>query len=341
MSYFSGKTVLITGATGLVGSHLVDELMAMNGVYVIALSHNEQKLINGFAAHLASPRFSYIVQDVSQPFNLNGKIVDVIFHAASPIAGKTIANTPLDVIYPNIFGTINCFNLLRNQRIASGESGRMVLFSSATVYGNLTSKDIVVSEKDTTIASSLSEQNSSYSESKRMIEVIAQAYIKQYNINTVIARPSYIYGTAVYKPETAFFSFLNKIAANENIVINNSGMARRDNIYIEDVVSGLFTICESGETGQVYNISSNTELGNFLAIDEIAELMVEIAKKEFDYSAKIIYSSNKAVTRVPGIILENAKLKSLGWKVATSQVDGIRKIMQEYMIAKREKVKKG
>jgi nucleoside-diphosphate-sugar epimerase len=333
MSSFKGKTVLVTGATGLVGGHLVEELMTMGDVQVIALSRNEQKLRNSFARYLEKPDFSYIAQDVSQPFDLRGKTVDVIFHAASPISGKTIANAPIDVIYPNIFGTINCLELLRNQKITCGRSGRIVLFSSATVYGNLSGKDIVVSEQDTVIASSLDSNNSPYSESKRMLEVIAQAYIKQHNVDAVIARPSYIYGTASSQPETAFFSFLDKIIASEDIVINNSGLARRDNIYIDDAVSGLLVVCEKGETGQAYNISSNAELGNFTAIDETAEIMTKIALDEFGCSTKVFYSSGKSETRIPGIILKNTKLKSLGWQVTTSQADGIRKILAERMNA--------
>lgn len=335
MSYFSGKTVLVTGATGLVGSHLVDELMTMGDVQVIALSRNEQNLKTIFASHLANQKFSYIAQDVSQSLDLNCKTIDVIFHAASPISGKTIANAPLDVIYPNIFGTLNCLELLRNQKIMSGRSGRIVLFSSATVYGNLSNKDIAVSELDTAIASSLDSENSPYSESKRMIEVIARSYIKQHNIDAVIARLSYIYGTVVSQPETAFFSFLDKIIGNENIIINNSGIARRDNIYIDDAVSGLLVVCEKGETGQAYNISSNAELGNFTAVDETAEVMAKVARKEYGCSVKVIYRSGKSEARMPGIILDNTKLKSLGWKVTTSHTDGIRKILAERMNAKK------
>jgi nucleoside-diphosphate-sugar epimerase len=307
--------------------------MTMGDVQVIALSRSEQKLKNAFAVHLGKPEFNYIAQDVSQPFGLNSKTVDVIFHAASPISGKTIAYAPIDVISPNIFGTINCLELLRNQKITYGRSGRIVLFSSATVYGNLSGKDIAVSEQDTTIASSLDSGNSPYSESKRMIEVITQAYIKQHNIDAVIARPSYIYGTATSQPETAFFSFLDKIIASEDIVINNSGLARRDNIYIDDAVSGLLAICEKGETGQAYNISSNEELGNFTAIDETAEIMTKVALDEYGCSTKVLYNSGKGETRAPGIILDNTKLKSLGWKVTTSQAEGIRKILAECMNA--------
>jgi nucleoside-diphosphate-sugar epimerase len=210
MSYFNRKTVLVTGAAGLVGSHLVDALMAMDNVQVIALSRNEQKLKKVFTRHLENPDFSYIAQDVTQLSDLSGRTIDVIFHAAGPISGKTVANAPLDVIYPNIWGTLNCLELLRKQKITSGKDGRIVLFSSATVYCNLSGNDISVSEPDTDITASLDSDNASYSESKRMTEVIARAYVRQHNIDAVIVRPSYIYGAAASQPETAFFSFLDR-----------------------------------------------------------------------------------------------------------------------------------
>lgn len=337
MSYFSEKTILVTGATGLVGSHLVNALMNMGNVSVIALSRNEEKLKKVFASYLENPRFDFIAKDVSKPFDLNDKIIDVIFHAASPISGKVVTDKPLDIIKPNIYGAINCFEILLKQKIVTGKSGRIVIFSSATIYGNLTNKDIVVSEEDTTVSLSLDSSNASYFESKRMVEVITQSYIKQHKIDAVIVRPSYIYGMTASQPNTAFFSFLDKISINEDITINNTGLARRDNIYINDVVSGLLIVCEKGETGQAYNISSNAELKNFLAIDEIAELMTQIAKEDYSCSTKVLYKANTNVIRAPGLILDNTKLKMLGWKVTTSHADGIRNILSNVSISKSER----
>lgn len=326
---FSGKTILVTGATGLIGSHIVDRFMGMGNVRVIALSRNGRKLKEGFADYISEPSFQYIEQDISRPLCLYDTPVDVIFHAASPMSGKMIANFPVDVISPNLFGTQNCLEFLRGQEAAVGLRGRLILFSSVTVYGNVLDRDIVVSETDTAISEALECSNAPYSQSKRMSEVIVQAYRKQYNLDAVIARISTVYGDTRFKPETAFFEFINRAIAGEDIVLNNSGAPRRDNIYIDDVISGLLAICQKGIDGQAYNISSNMELGNFAAIDEIAELIVRIANRcreqKFDEALKVIYKAGKNATRKPGLILENTKLKSLGWSLETNLEAGIAK----------------
>ena len=204
---YENKTVLITGATGLIGSHIVDRLMELDNVRVIALSRNEEKLEIGFSKYLNDPRFRIIVGNIQENLEIDEK-VDYIFHAASPMESKVIKNKPLDVINPNILGTINCLELLRKQKEEKGISGRMILFSSVTVYGNVTNNDIVVSEENTNVTEKLENLSAPYSQSKRMAEVIALAYYRQLEIDVVICRFSTVYGYTRFIPDTAFFEFI-------------------------------------------------------------------------------------------------------------------------------------
>ena len=95
MNDFSGKTVLVTGATGLIGSNIVDRFMAIGDVKVIALARNKEKLEKGFSDYIGNKNFDMVIQDICTPINLAKNIkVDYIFHAAGEMTGEVINNRP-------------------------------------------------------------------------------------------------------------------------------------------------------------------------------------------------------------------------------------------------------
>lgn len=335
MSRFAGKTVLITGATGLIGSHIVDKFMSMKDVNVIALGRSAGKIENGFAEYLSSNMFNYIEQDISKPLNIPNVTIDYIFHAAGPMENKIIVNTPLDVINPNIYGTQNCLEYLRKQEIEKKVKGRIVIFSSVTIYGNISNDDIVVNEVDTAVTEKLDTTGEPYSQSKRISEVIARAYHRQYGTDIIIARFATVYGDTRFLPDTAFFEFIRKATSGKDIVINSSGAKRRDNIYIDDVISALICLIEKGKSGEAYNISSNGELGNFAAIDEIAKVVVEIANKKVNVNrakkSELYYKTAMSANREPGVILDNDKIKALGWSLDTDLETGVQLTIESYL----------
>ena len=329
MKAYENSTVLITGATGLIGSHIVDALMNMNNVRVIALSRSEAKLKKGFAQYLDKPNFRIIAKDVTELLEVNER-VDYIFHAAGPMEGKIIKNKPIDVINPNIVGTINCLELLKKQETVNGTKGRFVLFSSVTVYGNNTDNDLRVQESDTKVTEELESGGAPYSQSKRMSEVITRAYCRQYEMDAVIGRFSTVYGCTRFLPDTAFFEFVKKGIAGENIVLNSSALPRRDNIYVDDAILGILTVGARGETGEAYNISSNGELNNFASVDEIAQNVAEIVNKiNLNNHIEVIFKSNETFVKKPGLMLDNSKLKRLGWRIKVSLNEGIEKTIDD------------
>ena len=99
------KTVLVTGATGLIGSNLVKRLLNEN-VRVIANARSYERLASAFSDQLSNTNLVFLIQDISRVIVIDEK-VDVIFHAASPQENEIINNQPLEVIFPNILGTIN------------------------------------------------------------------------------------------------------------------------------------------------------------------------------------------------------------------------------------------
>lgn len=332
MNFFSGKTILVTGATGLIGSNLIDNLMRIKEVKIIALSLTEEKIKKSFKKYIGKENFKYIARDISLGIDDLTETIDICFHAAGSTEGSKVSNYPVDIIMPNLIGIKNCCDFMVSQYKNKKVKGRLVLFSSATIYANNTNKDLVVKEKDTNYTEELNGNNASYSQSKRMVEVIAQAYKKQFNIDFVTARFSYVYGSTKSIPNTAFFEFIKKCIKREDILINKSNTPKRDNIYIDDAIEALLIVSEKGVTGEAYNISSNQEKGNYLAIDEIANIIAEISneyysKTENFRSISVLLKENIS-KRTPGLILDNTKLKSLGWNLKTDFREGIRKILE-------------
>lgn len=332
------KTVLITGATGFIGSRIVDKFLKDSKQFVVALSRNKRKLDELFTEYGKTGRFQSISQDVCEPLDLGAlarKIqrpsIDAVFHAACPISGETIRNNPMDIINPNLIASQNLMKALMIQRDRTGVNGRIVLFSGGIVYGNGSSlgDDVAIIETDTMYALPIDDPLAPYAESKRMMEVMAKSYVRQNEIDAVIVRPSYIYGSTRFAPNTAIFEFIRKANLHQNIIIKNAEQSKRDNIYIDDAINGIFKVYECGIPGEAYNVSSCGELENFAAIDEIAEIIASESNKNHTDLVEVVYADGRSRTRPPGLRFSNEKLKALGWKPETTIQEGMKRFLKE------------
>lgn len=325
---FKDKRVLVIGASGLIGSNLVEELLKQQA-NVVAMGRNKNKLEEVFSCCSNKERLSFCEGNIVLGLDPELGYFDYVFQAASPISGAEIKACPIDTIDANLQGVRNCLDYLKTMRDKAGKSGRLIVFSSATVYGNADNNTISFKEENTNNGENLSAPAIAYSESKRMIEVIAGAYVKQYDLDVCIIRPSYVYGYTYNMPNTAFYEFIKKALNGEDIVINADRMAKRDNIYVKDAVSGIIKVAVSGTKGEAYNISTNGEGNNYLSACEMAEIIKDCVCTEFDKNISVIYSKQKCES-TPGVLLKNDKLKSLGWDMKTDAKTGIYETIKEY-----------
>lgn len=324
----NNKTVLVTGATGLIGYNLTHALLK-NGNKVIALGRSKDKILGCYEKYIGKVVFDYIAADISKcPLNISEPI-DYIFHAAGSIALDTIVNRPMDIIAPNITGTELCLEFLRQQEKTTGKRGRLIYFSSEAVYGKSTF-DRNVCENETELSDALTDKRTPYSHSKRMAEVIVNSYSKQFNVDALSVRFAWVYGNAKYKAKQALFDFIEDALAGKDIYIKNPDTPRRDNIFMKDAIDALLVVAEYGKTGEAYNISSNGDKGNYAAADEIASIIVSIVNKKYNNkNVKIFYEKEPSARRMGGVLMNNTKLKELGWELSTSLREGIEILVDE------------
>ncbi len=297
MSVFDGKTILVTGATGLIGKLCVKSLLNSGyNTQVIALVRNEEKAKNIFGE---SKRLTYLVQDINQRINTTRR-VDYIIHAASTTSSKDFVEKPVETIYTAINGSRNILEFAKNKRLEG-----MVYLSSLEIYGVNEKENI--KERDYGYIDILNPR-SSYSESKKMVETMCISYGTEYGVPVKIARLAQTFGAGVSISDNRVFAqFAKAIINKENIILHTKGETKRNYCYTTDTVRGIFTILTKGENNNAYNVANEN---SYCSISEMAHLLEnEYTKVEYK-----IDEVNRGYNPTVKIALNTEKLNALGWE---------------------------
>lgn len=297
MSVFDGKTILVTGATGLIGKLCVKSLLNSGyNTQVIALVRDEGKAKNIFGE---SKRLTYLVQDINQRINTTRR-VDYIIHAASTTSSKDFVEKPVETIYTAINGSRNILEFAKNKRLEG-----MVYLSSLEIYGVNEKENI--KERDYGYIDILNPR-SSYSESKKMVETMCISYGTEYGVPVKIARLAQTFGAGVSISDNRVFAqFAKAIINKENIILHTKGETKRNYCYTTDAVRGIFTILTKGENNNAYNVANEN---SYCSISEMAHLLEnEYTKVEYK-----IDEINRGYNPTVKIALNTEKLNALGWE---------------------------
>jgi nucleoside-diphosphate-sugar epimerase len=282
-------SVLVTGATGLIGSAIVRLLTEIN----------EQENLGLRIIPFTRQAFG----DVRNPDSF-AKIssADYIFHCASVTRSAEMVKYPADVMSVAVEGTKNVLELAR--RVSSKS---VVYLSSMEVYGQIEGE---VCESNLGYID-LSNPRSSYPESKRACEMLCSAYYKQFDVPVKIARLAQTFGAGVSRDDTRVFSqFAKSVITHSDIVLHTEGKSVGNYCEISDTCRALFTLLIKGQDGECYNIS-NPE--NTMTICEMAEMLA----KEYGISVKIQIPENSdklGYASKTGFTLNIDKMKKLGWE---------------------------
>ena len=306
-----GKSILITGATGLIGMQMIDALMMHGNISVYAVGRDKGKAAERLGEYFDQSNFSFIEQDVRTPFDDSLK-VDFVIPCASNTHPLAYSQYPIETMTINIMGAENALNL------ATRCKATVLYPSTVEVYGNAIGSDVFT--EDYTGKLNLSTSRSCYTESKRSAEALCQSYIAEKGVDVKIVRLSRIFGPSMLMSDSkASSQFIKKAIANEDIILKSAGNQFFSYTYVADAVAAMLHIMINGESGQAYNISNddcNVHLKDF------AGICAEYNNKSviFDLPSE---SEAKGYSIATQAILDNTKLKDTGFRPAYNFKDAV------------------
>ncbi len=344
----TGKTILVTGSAGFIGSNLVLELLKseseatiigldnVNDYYDVSIKEWRLSEIEKTAAE-SSCSYHFIKGDLADRAVIDRLFADykptVVVNLAAQAGVRYSITNPDAYIQSNLIGF---YNILEACRHAEPAVEHLVYASSSSVYGS--NKKVPYSTED-----KVDNPVSLYAATKKSNELLAHAYSKLYNIPSTGLRFFTVYGPAG-RPDMAYFGFTNKLRKGETIQIFNYGNCKRDFTFVDDIVEGVKRVMKGapekaiGEDGlpippyAVYNIgNSNPEnLLDFVTILQEELIRAEVLPADYDFEAH-----KKLVPMQPGDVPvtyadTGALERDYGFKPNTDLRDGLRKFAEWY-----------
>lgn len=301
-SDLAGARIMITGATGLIGSTLVRCLLALDNSATITLPvRNRAKAAAMYGADTS--RLNIVACDLMEYCTTLDDEFDYIIHCASPTAGKYMNEQPVET-YELAVETTRALLQYARKHIIKG----MVYVSSLEYYGQ-NFDDLIITEDfqgyvDTTSA------RSSYPMGKRAAEYLCAAYALEYDIPAKVARLTQTFGAGVAADDNRVFAqFARSVINGEDIVLHTTGESAKPYCYTTDCISAILYILLKGEKGESYNVANQD---TYISIKDMAEFLRDNFNSKIDIRVEI--HSELGYAPVTKLHLSSEKLMALGWK---------------------------
>lgn len=334
MNFLKDKNVLVTGGTGFVGSHLVEELIKQKAHVVTTFISTDP--LSYFFTQKLNKKTIMVHQDVCDfegVFEVITKYnVEYIFHLAAEALVETAYHNPKKAIDTNVMGTVN---ILESARLYPKVKA-VIVASSDKAYGKMPSSTDSVNESSKKTESVQLHVRSKYQESdalrgdhpyevsKSAADLISYSYFKTYGIPTVATRFGNIYGEGDLNFSRIIPGIMKAVARGEKLEVRSDGTYVRDYLYVKDVVNGYLLLASNiGKVkGEAFNFGSE----DTLSVIEVIKLIERRLKKKVKYSIR-----NQARNEIPYQSLDYSKIKeTLGWQPKYNLVKSVEKIYKWY-----------
>jgi len=270
----NGKSVLITGGAGFIGSHLTEEYLANGAKKVIVYDDFSTGTLENLE-HIKDQRLKIIKGSILDANMLNSVIqkekTDIIDHVAAQLEVYSGINDPEKDLRINILGTLNVLNTALKNHVE-----KVLFASSGAVYGE--AKYLPIDEKHPL------EPHWPYGVSKLSAELYVMQYYKLFGLKTTAFRYGIVYGPREWFGRVLTMFIKRIFLENKPPIVFGDGSQTRDFVYVGDVVKAhMLAIKKAEAEGQVFNIGS----GNGMSIGELAKILIEISGKKLE----IIYDN--------------------------------------------------
>lgn len=317
----SGKTFMISGATGMIGNFLIDVLMEKADLdcHIIALGRNTNKAHERFSAHWTDKRFRFIETNINDKVNLDVDKIDYVIHLASTTHPKAYATDPIGTITTNIIATDHLLDFAVKKKCE-----RFVFASSVEIYGE-NRGDIDQFTEEYCGYINCNTMRAGYPEGKRAGEALCQAYMKQKNLDVVVPRLARTYGPTMLQSDTkAISQFIKNGVDESNIVLKSEGTQYYSYTYVADAVSGLLLCLLEGECGEAYNIA---DASSDITLKDLAKIIANYTGRKviFEIPDEVERAGYSKATKA---LMDASKLKALGWKAQYNIKDGLERTIE-------------
>ncbi len=319
------KSMMISGATGLIGSFLIDVILEKNltdglNCTIYALGRSEKKARERFAKFADDLHFVFIPYDVKFPLECKGLgKVDFILHLAANTHPMLYSTDPIGTIATNIIGLKNLLDFAVKHQVE-----RFVFASSNEIYGE-NRGDVELFDEDYCGYINSNTLRAGYPESKRCGEALCQAYKSQLGLDEIVVRFTRSYGPTMLMDDTkAISQFIRKGIVGEDIVLKSDGNQFYSYTYVSDAVSGLLVALINGKNGEAYNIA---DCKSDITLKDLAMIVANIHSKKvvLELPDEVEAAGYSKATKAR---LDGRKLRSIGWIPQYDIQTGIERTIQ-------------